>query len=55
MYSLLTFTLTTVVVPLNGMMTEPDTDLLLKMHNSGPMKTTGNGQQNLMQEKKQAS
>jgi hypothetical protein len=28
MYSLLTFTLTTVVVLLNGMMTEQDTDLL---------------------------
>ncbi len=48
---LLTFTLTTVVVPLNGTTTEPDTDLLLKTHNSGPMKITGNGQQSLTREK----
>jgi hypothetical protein len=50
-----TFTSIIVVAQLNGMMTKQVTDLLLKMHNFGPMKIIGNGQQNLIQEKKQVS
>jgi hypothetical protein len=52
MFSLLTFTSTIVVAQLNGMMTKQVTDLLSKMHSSGRMKITGNGQRNLMPEKK---